>query len=297
MAVHEERFERGKSWRSVFFPASDVQELEWLPEFREDPGFSVANAFITAWFAHLMYVEDVVQRRELLMNVGWIEAASFETQQIRWSQLHPTGYPDQQVVVFRGTSDPKHWLFNINTILTRWPHGGKVHGGFVRAFSRVVAPLELAIHEKPARRILFAGHSLGGALALLAGSQFPAHGLYTFGCPRAGNPSFARTVMARTEIYRVVYDQDIVTTIPYRIDFLNELSYKHAGRTVHLRPHEELLVDDERFLPHSKKSWQDALYATFEGDHVGEPLPAMQDHAPSGYVRELRRIVERGGFA
>ena len=277
---------RDRRWQSVFRPAADVAPIQ-LPGFQNGPSFSPGNAIIQAWLSHAVYVSDAMRRRQLLAAVSMQEVDHFSTGELHWSLVSPVAAADVLFVAFRGTSDLRHWIFNLNTILTKWPEGGKVHGGFSKAFHRLADPLMAALERRQPEQLWFSGHSLGGALALLASTVHPVTGVYTFGCPRPGNPGFVH-VAQRTPVYRIVCDQDIVTTIPYEMEFLNDFAYKHVGTPVHARTEHPVVVDDEADLPRPRKSWRQLLDAILECHRVGDPLPALLDHAPSGYVKALQ---------
>jgi triacylglycerol lipase len=78
------------------------------------------------------------------------------------------------------------------------------------------------------------GHSLGGALALMATAELANHqdasirdsiaACYTFGCPRAGDASFDQYV--KVPLYRVTNGVDLVPAVP---PFF--LGYRHVGDT------------------------------------------------------------------
>src|SRR5581483_6340301 len=95
---------------------------------------------------------------------------------------------DYVLFVFRGTKEPadfvtdaRCWFRNDATKFT-----GKIHAGFDTAFTSTVLGLSEALTRvSPSKRIYFAGHSLGGAQAALAGYYFGPHypgaQVYTFG--------------------------------------------------------------------------------------------------------------------
>lgn len=89
---------------------------------------------------------------------------------------------------------------------------------FKRALGRVWDGVRRCLTSQPLAEICFAGHSLGAALAVLASSRF-ADGnmpLYTYGCPRVGNPEFCDRVLAdlRKKTFQFVNLNDSVAHVP-----------------------------------------------------------------------------------
>lgn len=112
---------------------------------------------------------------------------------------------------------------------------GKVHFGFRSAFAAIKDAVSK--HAKSfldlGLPVYFAGHSLGGALAVLAAAvaidqNIPVAGLYTFGQPRVGNAQFAQRYLPKLEnrYYRFTNAQDIVPHVPPYF-----FSYRHLGET------------------------------------------------------------------
>ncbi|PHH61629.1 hypothetical protein CDD80_1453 [Ophiocordyceps camponoti-rufipedis] len=99
------------------------------------------------------------------------------------------------------------------------------HSGFYTALSRLRAHLEHALRaelRKPGRRnyrIVITGHSLGGALATLAGLWLRNRGIrcdiYTYGAPLVGNAALASHLSSQPGFTaRVTNGHDLVTAIP-----------------------------------------------------------------------------------
>ena len=146
------------------------------------------------------------------------------------------------VVAFRGSQVPntldglKDWLLtNANDLLVL-PEGragtdfvaagvgARYHRGFLEALDEVWEPLfsavdtELKAQERP---LWITGHSLGGALALLAAWRLqrafiPVHQIYTFGAPMIGNAVAAEAFHADFDgkIFRYIDDEDLVPLLP-----------------------------------------------------------------------------------
>lgn len=122
------------------------------------------------------------------------------------------------VVVFRGTevtsiADLKADL-NIN--LVDAPSGGRIHCGFLKAYEQVAAQLNEDLKLAGDLPVYITGHSLGGALAMVATRYLGSDSVgatYTFGCPRVGDDTFFKKI--KTPVYRVVNAADGVARIPF----------------------------------------------------------------------------------
>ncbi len=134
---------------------------------------------------------------------------------------------DMLVLAFRGTEPTK--LADIRADLDAEmvsidgveDDQAKVHNGFYRAFKAVEEKVDEVIKRYPECPLYITGHSLGGALALMA-TRFVANkslgACYTFGSPRACNSIFARQIY--TPVYRVVNASDAVPTVPPASEFM-----------------------------------------------------------------------------
>lgn len=138
---------------------------------------------------------------------------------------------DHVVVAFRGTDsavDVAHNLmvFRVHAggVACRWGFCmcPKVHQGFHTQYHALRPALLRALQrerdEEGQKRVVFTGHSMGGALATLAAHDLcDTHSVacVTFGAPRVGNWSFARTFRGWGErMRRVVHRSDLIPSLP-----------------------------------------------------------------------------------
>lgn len=127
------------------------------------------------------------------------------------------------LVAFRGTDKWNDWLTNLNIFYKRSPLGF-VHRGFMKAAVSFWPNLAQQIRNMRDNDqcVWFTGHSLGGALAVLASVK--AHfedgisiaGVYTFGQPPIGTTSFGLGFEKRSpyRLYRFINHTDAVSSAP-----------------------------------------------------------------------------------
>jgi len=125
------------------------------------------------------------------------------------------------VVAFRGSEkDIDDWLTNVDAAPASEFTLGAVHQGFYTAYRSVQAEVLAAIRQGKEQfgedtPVFFCGHSLGGALAVVAtrlNAQDSNGACYTFGCPRVGAYDFFKGM--KTPVYRVVNASDLVPRVP-----------------------------------------------------------------------------------
>lgn len=144
-------------------------------------------------------------------------------------------------IAFRGTQ-PKHssnlWA-DANCLLTGTP---KRHKGFMGVWSQLKTAVVRWLLKHQPLRIVLSGHSLGGALAVLAAYDLAAgwtiEEVTVFGCPRVGTPGFASDYASRKSgannslgdvTTRYVHSTDVVSRIPPPWFW-----YKHVGHPVNV---------------------------------------------------------------
>lgn len=89
---------------------------------------------------------------------------------------------DTLAVVFRGTSSLRDLITDADFKVIK-VNGFKVHKGFYEAWKSVDTEIIASLFQPGISHIIFSGHSLGGALALIGGYLLDAE-IVTFGSPR-----------------------------------------------------------------------------------------------------------------
>jgi triacylglycerol lipase len=114
----------------------------------------------------------------------------------------------------------RNWISNIR-ISTVVPFPGvpdaKVHSGFWQDYMKIHPDLVKAIQKYPSnKKIVFVGHSRGGALAAISALMFSKLGFKDriefmgFGMPRIGNEMFAKHFNENIpKSWRIVNQKDI----------------------------------------------------------------------------------------
>jgi triacylglycerol lipase len=121
------------------------------------------------------------------------------------------------VLAFRGTQvNVQDIAADCKANLVSAPGGGRVHAGFLGAFECVEGRIEEALRKHEGPPVYITGHSLGGALALVATrylSSDSTGATYTYGCPRVADDAFFASI--KTPVYRIVNAADTVPRVPF----------------------------------------------------------------------------------
>ncbi|MEM7698424.1 MAG: lipase family protein [Verrucomicrobiota bacterium] len=146
------------------------------------------------------------------------------------------------VLCFRGTSRTRQWIMNTVTRPHRWRRfeaagtapGARVHSGFYVFFKRIWPQVESVLRQQP-RPWIFTGHSLGGALAMIAAMVMNPDRVLTFGAPKVGNLSLG-SALKTDQIERFVNGFDLVPRLPSRDTRLRDREFALLGSSVKLDP-------------------------------------------------------------
>lgn len=183
--------------------------------FRDGTGFDLARAWWLLEASFLAYVDDHTLLLRRFAEVGLRDGVILEDGDLRGVLVQGAG---RAFLVFRGTliSRRSNLLTDADLRLVRNRRGpGRLHRGFREAYARLAAPVREACRRLPPGTSLYiAGHSLGGALAVLASSELRGGtALYTFGAPKIGDRDFVEQLPSLPR-YRVINEHDLVCQLP-----------------------------------------------------------------------------------
>lgn len=137
----------------------------------------------------------------------------------------------QATVAFRGSSSRADWMGNVWFPLKPLPsphrQSVKAHSGFLRQYLSIHAHILKELEDNDIGHVVLTGHSLGGALAIIAAAMLPAQmtcDVVTFGGPRPGNEELSDAAYHKCRAcVRVVHDRDVVPLMP-----LQAMGFKHV---------------------------------------------------------------------
>jgi triacylglycerol lipase len=295
---------------------------EALNKFTATQQFGLDNARAMMWLSQLAYetaseskVKDILKAWQFTMHEF---IANDPT----------TGFPPKSacVVVAAGRgatfvafagSDPlkfEDWITDFDAVKS----ATDVHEGFQQTIGNVWPDIEAAIKTAIAGRpaseqnLFFTGHSLGGALAIVAAARASAtpefknlpRTVYTFGSPRTGGAEFFGEYPLNDSTFRLVHGTDVVATVPAA----QPGDYRHVGRAVQCETGG--IFDAQTRIMASDENKPDALESTIKAgidgirslaafriirrigprplDQLAALLPTIvRDHVPANYFRAL----------
>lgn len=159
-------------------------------------------------------IRTVLEEHQFEFIEGFAHAGT-EAFLARLNQVDDSG--QMLILVFRGTQpNIKDVSTDIKANLVAAPNGGRIHRGFLEAFDHVREDIAAALQRHDGSPVYITGHSLGGALALIAIRYLERESTgacYTFGGPRVADDRFFEGI--KTPVYRVVNAADGVPRVPF----------------------------------------------------------------------------------
>lgn len=229
------------------------------------------------------------------------------------TQVYVGHNDDHLVVAFRGSEAPttvdglKDWLLTNAANLLMQPQGpladefaaagvgARWHQGFVEAIGEVWDPLYAAVDarwkEKP-RCFWITGHSLGGALAMMASWLFfrrtmMPHQIYTFGAPMVGNQQVADAFNREFsgKVSRYVNAPDPVPLLPMMSLAANAFIH---GQTLRLVGGEKEAADLVSYLAEAAGGM---LQGLLSGDVKERVWGAMMGRMNAHLLPDYRKLI------
>lgn len=209
----------------------------------KEPGYSLENAMILADFSNLAYFDKTFVNEQLELwgykLLYWLEDKESD------AQGFVAGKDDYVIICFRGTNSITDVVYDVWFLKTPAYAGqGKVHKGFQKALESIWPQLIKKIDKNT--RLFVAGHSLGGAMAILAAHQltlenYTVAGVYTYGSPRVGNRDFKKAYdeLLKDKTFLHINFTDIVPTAPPEI-----LGFAHPGKIRTFNNYHEIKIDN-----------------------------------------------------
>ncbi|MFJ5677941.1 lipase family protein [Streptomyces sp. NPDC093097] len=216
-------------------------------------GYSLPLAYWLAQASDLAYKDEATIESQV-RDWGFDQVRHHRTRftppfPLEDTQAYTAASDDMIITAFRGTepTEIRDWLSDAST--PPWPGPAKtgyVHYGFAEALQSIFPDVKDTLSELRSNNqtVWFTGHSLGGALAMLAGARMyledprlQADGVYTYGQPRTCDRLLAEAYNNgfKNRMYRFVNNADIVPQLPPEPAFthVEALRYIDSAGTLH----------------------------------------------------------------
>jgi hypothetical protein len=195
------------------------------------PGFDKAIASEAGKLVSLAYDQYTKFKNgqnDWTLPSGYQNMANLEASPDQLTKKEPFGFVARNLstgnvfVTFRGTESPADWMSDLNFPQVPHTSWGKVEEGFWKLHLQCTVSVKYGVNAAGAApQVFVTGHSLGGALAVLAAADLiisgvaPNNIMYSFAGPRVGDLDFAaKFADARNPAWRVVNTEDVVPTVP-----------------------------------------------------------------------------------
>ena len=202
------------------------------------------------------------------------------------------------VLAFRGTERSlRDWKTDLKAKLVPARDElkpGRIHQGFQESYYAVEALIEQQLAQFPGEPLYVTGHSLGGALAVVATRFIDDCNLaacYTFGSPRVGDLTLAK--FFRTPIYRMVNAADAVPRLPFGEGYA--LLIRALRGVFFLLPYIPVLRRLHGYMDRitGYTHYGDERYLTVSEPGMNDTYPDLEVIPNPGFFLRLERFVKR----
>lgn len=182
-------------------------------------------------------------------------------------------------VFFRGTSHLLDILSDINVNKTKISSNAAVHTGFYKQFMSIYEDMKKDLLRIKPVSVVFAGHSLGGALATIASTVFAMEGVcknvscFTIGSPRVGNREFCTLFKTHVLVSeRITNNNDVVPMLPFLP------GYEHVSSCLN--------IQDKRMEVQNDQQWW--LFRAFMALRI--VYKTLYNHSFNIYLKNISEI-------
>lgn len=257
------------------------------------------NALFLAQCANAAYERGAVSHYKHYDQIAFDTVESFE------GPLDTQGFVgatnEAIVLAFRGTEPDRwqDWCTDLSSKKKPWL-SCQVHSGFCSAHDGVSNKyLELIRKMRTNNQAIYVtGHSLGGALAMLAGKVLSTGGeegenlkpalVVTFGAPKVGDTRFISTY--GVILLRFVHNEDIIPHVP------PIGAYVDGGSLLYFKPDGTLSfnVNDISTFTNRLKNAVSAIVSA--KGKISDLVPNwIQDHVMERYIERLEHYISTAG--
>lgn len=220
-----------KTLEKVFYPER-FPPFAMAPHMRSadfDHFWEVNRPWVLANLAHAAYhTRETIT--ELVTRFG-AKACYFYDQD--GAQAYLALWADKAILAFRGTQINSMNDLGADLLFLPTPYGrATVHRGFLRELDKLWPPIEADLERYTRGKtsdlpVWATGHSLGGALATLAGMRVAFESVVTFGEPPAGH-HLASMFLSKRHV-RYINGDDPIPKMP-------EIMNEHHGEPIRIAP-------------------------------------------------------------
>jgi len=241
--------------------------------------YNHVNALACARISQLAY-EDPAEGNRVATKWGFDQFAYFASDHHYGIMM---GNAESVLIGFRGTDERTDWWTNLNIFFKRSPFGW-VHRGFMNATESFWPdlPEKLSDFRGRGQTIWITGHSLGGALALLAAVKLHMEhgleiaGIYTYGQPPVGRGGFCANLAKHfpNRYFRFVNHIDAVSDAT--------LFFRHPAREVRY-------FDTSGKLWEGDPPWRVSILDRIRGPGIFGGLAEFVVHSMKNYIENLMK--------
>jgi len=204
-----------------------------------------------------------------------------------------------KILVFRGTDSAPDWKYNLKICKSGSP---RRHSGFKQAWEAVAPEITTWIASIPSPGpLILSGHSLGGALAILAAFELsartPIKAIITFGAPRVGGRQFRHAYHQRAAVPHATNGptlESITWRVEHSTDLVVDLApvcwpfYLPVGQVIHLSA--------KGFLAPMVFELQTQLQAEGESRHTIAAAFSQYEVTVSAFFERITRLFTLPSF-